>query len=54
MKPIGTGLHHADFHFRSLEKFGRAEADSRSGLSLMHNANQGESVKTRRKNYTLR
>lgn len=53
MKAIGTGLHHADFHFRSLES-PVARPDLHSGPETNAYANKGESVKTGRKRYTLR
>lgn len=53
MTPIGTGLHHADFHFRSLES-SAGEANLHSGPSANAYANKGESVQTGQKAYMLR
>lgn len=48
MKAIGTGLHHADFHFRSLES-SACESGFAFGAKANAYANEGESVKTGRK-----
>lgn len=53
MQPIGSALHHADFHFRSLEKFSWRGGFAYGAESNAY-ANEGESVKSAQKSNILR